>query len=227
VSLSTVVIAIFLDRHLAFTHSSISFVITMSHQSESSTAAINTRYAMRDRGLRDDSLLAAALQADEYDDIDRDEDDNDDTERDMHVHDDDNDDDDDDGIEHGQDADENDMAIDDSIGGGKNEAAAVVSAINKRKKHTRSNNQPDDNVDWSTQPHDIVLPFSRSRHHYGNNKKLDKSSMHILQLFISKQLINKWVSYTNEYATKYKQVDLDTCAAELYAFIGILVYMGI
>jgi hypothetical protein len=226
-TLVPVLIELIIQSHPSFAHLSISITCIMSDESESSHAPINTRYTLRDRGIINDMLIAHSLQSDEFNDFESDSNENDDVERSMIVHDENNDNDDDDENEDNQVVDEIDMSIDESINTGKNEADESVLLTDTGKKHHHRTDTAANNNAWSTQISNIILPFNRTRHRYGNNRKLNLSSMKILQLYISKQVINRWVSYTNEYSLKYKLLNLDTDDDEMYAFIGVHVYMGI
>jgi hypothetical protein len=95
---------------------------------------------------------------------------------DVFVHDDeddndDHDDDEDDDLRVGDD----EMIIDDSIGGGKNEADESLARVNKRKNKGPSKRDDDDRNEWSTERTNIDILILNLRSHYAINHKLNKS----------------------------------------------------
>jgi hypothetical protein len=161
VSLVTAVIDFIEVTHLALAHSSISFNCSMSHQSESSTDAIHSRYAMRDRRNTTQMLIALSLQDDELDQIDEDTPDSSDDERDLAVLDDDSP---DPSAIHDEDSDDDtwnvyERADDTTLV--PESAAPVVLPSPKQKKSPRKRTRSDDDDEWSTEVKDIVLPIRR------------------------------------------------------------------
>src|SRR5688572_2804725 len=54
------------------------------------------------------------------------------------------------------------------------------------------------------------------------------SPLSYLQLFLPPGLLQRWADYTNDYAQQHgAEREWHTTAAELYAFLGVHIYMGI
>jgi hypothetical protein len=227
VSLVTAVIDFIEVTHLALAHSSISFNCSMSHQSESSTDAIHSRYAMRDRRNTTQMLIALSLQDDELDQIDEDTPDSSDDERDLAVLDDDSP---DPSAIHDEDSDDDtwnvyERADDTTLV--PESAAPVVLPSPKQKKSPRKRTRSDDDDEWSTEVKDIVLPIRRFHQPKQHADYSKLSSLQILQLLLSTTVIDAWSAYTNEHASKHGVPNLNVTANELYAFIAAHVYMAI
>jgi hypothetical protein len=122
---------------------------------------------------------------------------------------------------------DDDMDIERDIDSTGRKCTASSSTSSKNESNSSSSSSSSRSIEWLTQVSNITLPFTRARHHYGNNTKTNKSPLQILQLFISIHVVTQWVAYTNKYASVRRMLTLDTDADEMYAFIGVHVYMGI
>lgn len=77
---------------------------------------------------------------------------------------------------------------------------------------------------WSMELHDIVIPLPRLRHLQNRPPPADATAFQLLQHFLPQQLMNEFAQHTNSTAPQDWR---STTAAELYAFLGVHIYMGI
>jgi len=82
----------------------------------------------------------------------------------------------------------------------------------------------DDDDSWSSNLHDIDLPLSRLRPQHRQQDYADTSAFALLQLFLPLALMEEFAHHTNAAAPHDWR---RTTAAELYAFLGVHLYMGI
>ena len=92
----------------------------------------------------------------------------------------------------------------------------------KEKKEERAGDEQQD--DWSPQLHDIEVPLPRLRHLQNRPPPADASPFALLQLFLPQRLMEEFAQHTNAAAPEEWR---PTTAAELYAFLGVHIYMGI
>ena len=79
-------------------------------------------------------------------------------------------------------------------------------------------------ADWSADLHDIDVPLPRLRHLQNRPPPADASPFALLQLFLPQRLMEEFAQHTNAAAPEEWR---PTTAAELYAFLGVHIYMGI
>lgn len=77
---------------------------------------------------------------------------------------------------------------------------------------------------WSSELHAIAIPPPRMRHQHRVEPAADASPLELLQLFLPPRLMTEFARLTNAAAPLGWSV---TTAAELYAFMGVHLYMGI
>lgn len=77
---------------------------------------------------------------------------------------------------------------------------------------------------WSTELHDIDVPLPRLRHLQNRPPAVDASPFALLQLFLPQRLMEEFAQHTNDAAPHDWRA---TTAAELYAFLGVHLFMGI
>jgi len=92
----------------------------------------------------------------------------------------------------------------------------------EEKEEQQASKEHDD--EWSPQLHDIDVPLPRLRHLQNRPPPANTSPMHLLQYFVPQQLMEEFAHHTNTAALHdWKH----TTAAELYAFLGVHIFMGI
>jgi Transposase IS4 len=92
----------------------------------------------------------------------------------------------------------------------------------EEKKESSNNEEEKDG--WSTELHNIDIPLPRLRHLQNKPPPSNTTPFQILQYFLSQQLMEEFVQHTNDAApNNWKH----TTSSELYAFIGVHIYMGI
>jgi Transposase IS4 len=79
------------------------------------------------------------------------------------------------------------------------------------------------NDEWTSVLHDIVLPLPRLRHER-QPPPLDETPLQLLQRFLPRSLMEEFAQHTNTAAPHGWR---PTTAAELYAFLGAHLFMGI
>jgi hypothetical protein len=81
---------------------------------------------------------------------------------------------------------------------------------------------------WTEEAHDVrVPPFDAPTGKQHGARHAD-SPLSFLQLFLSPGLLQQWADYTNDYAEQHDaEESWHTTPAELYAFVGVHIYMGI
>jgi hypothetical protein len=77
---------------------------------------------------------------------------------------------------------------------------------------------------WSTQLHDIDVPLPRLRRLQNRPPPADTTPLQLLQYFLPQQLMEEFAQHTNDAAPHGWR---PTTAAELYAFLGVHIYMGV
>jgi hypothetical protein len=182
---------------------------------------------MRDRHQHDDALLAAALQATEYGDMDSDTDENDDFERDMSAHGDDvspdvvdsNED------EAGDVSNESEIVVDDDAVVDESSDSSSVSSKGEAKGRSRRVKQVRE--EWSTDTATIVLATGRFHRPAQPINTRPMSPFDVLNLIITDELISVWTTYTNAYHRMHHDTDLNLSVNELLAFVAVQIYMGI
>jgi hypothetical protein len=78
--------------------------------------------------------------------------------------------------------------------------------------------------EWSTELRDIEVPLPRLRHLQNRPPEANVTPLHLLQHFLSPQLMEEFAQHTNAAAPHDWR---HTTAAELYAFLGVHIFMGI
>jgi hypothetical protein len=78
--------------------------------------------------------------------------------------------------------------------------------------------------EWSSVLHAIDVPLPRLRHHQQQPPPADATALSFLQLFLPQRLMEEFAQHTNATAPHDWR---PTTAAELYAFLGVHIYMGI
>ena len=92
----------------------------------------------------------------------------------------------------------------------------------EEKKESPAMNQQQDG--WSAELRDIDVPLPRLRHLQSRPPPADATSQQLLQYFLPTQLMEEFAHHTNDAAPHDWR---HTTAQELYAFIGVHIYMGI
>ena len=81
---------------------------------------------------------------------------------------------------------------------------------------------------WTEDAHDVRAPPFDAPTGKQHAARHAESPLDFLQLFLSPGLLQQWVDYTNDYAQQRgAERGWRTTAAELYAFLGVHIYMGI
>lgn len=78
--------------------------------------------------------------------------------------------------------------------------------------------------DWSMELHDIAVPLPRLRRQPQRVPPVDATPLELLQLFLPSRLMQEFAAHTNAAAPHDWR---HTTSAELYAFLGVHIYMGI
>jgi len=112
---------------------------------------------------------------------------------------------------------------DDEDGDAVAEADAEEEAeLEEEKKEEPAGDEQQD--DWSAELHDIEVPLPRLRHLQNRPPPAEASPLALLQLFLPQRLMEEFAQHTNAAAPEEWR---PTTAAELYAFLGAHIYMGI
>ena len=80
--------------------------------------------------------------------------------------------------------------------------------------------------EWTPNATPIESPIRVPNHPPPLRHKHSESPLQLLQHFISDTIITRWAEYSNKYAHDIKHSTFTTTPAELYAFIGVHVFMG-
>jgi hypothetical protein len=91
----------------------------------------------------------------------------------------------------------------------------------EKKKESAADEQQDG---WSAHLHDIDVPLPRLRHLQNRPPPANATVFTLLQLFLPQQLMEEFAQHTNAAAPHDWR---HTTAAELYAFLGVHIFMGI
>jgi len=78
--------------------------------------------------------------------------------------------------------------------------------------------------EWSAELHDIEVPLPRLRHLQNRPPPADASTLDLLRYFLPRQLMEEFAQHTNDAAPHDWR---HTTVAELYAFLGVHIFMGI
>ena len=92
----------------------------------------------------------------------------------------------------------------------------------EEKKEERAVEEQQDG--WSAQLHDIEVPLPRLRHLQNRLPPPNTTAFQLLQHFLPQQLMNEFAQHTNAAAPHDWR---HTTAEELYAFLGVHIFMGI
>jgi hypothetical protein len=101
------------------------------------------------------------------------------------------------------------------------DAASSSSEEEEEKKEEALAEQKED---WSTELHDIAVPLPRLRRPPRRAPPVDATPLELLQLFLPPRLMYEFAAHTNAAAPHDWR---PTSASELYAFLGVHIYMGI
>ena len=101
------------------------------------------------------------------------------------------------------------------------EAASSSSEEEEEKKGAAPAEQE---AEWTSMLHDIAVPLPHLRHQRQPPLPADASPFDLLQLFLPQQLMEEFAQHTNDAAPHDWR---PTTAAELYAFLGVHLFMGI
>jgi hypothetical protein len=81
---------------------------------------------------------------------------------------------------------------------------------------------------WTEETHDVRIPPFDAPTGKQHGARHADSPLSFLQLFLTPGLVQQWVDYTNDYAEQHgAEENWHTTPAELYAFVGVHIYMGI
>jgi hypothetical protein len=104
-------------------------------------------------------------------------------------------------------------------------AEAEEEAEEEKEEEEKEEAAPDEQKEgWSTELHDIDIPLPRLRHLVNRPPPADTTAFQLLQRFLPQQLMEEFAQHTNSAAPQDWR---PTTAAELYAFLGVHIYMGI
>lgn len=78
--------------------------------------------------------------------------------------------------------------------------------------------------EWSAELHDIEVPLPRWRHLQNRPPPAVASTLDLLRYFLPRQLMEEFAQHTNDAAPHDWR---HTTVAELYAFLGVHIFMGI
>jgi len=92
----------------------------------------------------------------------------------------------------------------------------------EEKKEQPAPEEEDDG--WTRELRDIEVPLPRLRHLQNRAPPVDITPMQLLQYFLPQQLMEEFAQHTNDAAPRDWR---HTTASELYAFLGVHIYMGI
>jgi hypothetical protein len=82
--------------------------------------------------------------------------------------------------------------------------------------------------EWSTETSDVDVPSFEAPTGKQHAARHAESPLDFLQLLLPLTLMQQWADYTNDYAQQRgTESEWRTTAAELYAFLGVHIYMGI
>lgn len=114
---------------------------------------------------------------------------------------------------------ENDEEDDDLV------AEADEGEEEENEEEKREAAAPEEHKDgWSAELHDIEVPLPRLRHLQNRPPSANSSPFQLLQYFLPHQLMEEFAQHTNNAAPHDWR---HTTASELYAFLGVHIYMGI
>jgi hypothetical protein len=81
---------------------------------------------------------------------------------------------------------------------------------------------------WTEDSHDVRVPLFDAPSGKQHGARHAHSPLDFLQLFLPPGLLQQWADYTNDYAQQRgAEREWRTTTAELYAFVGVHIYMGI
>ncbi len=109
----------------------------------------------------------------------------------------------------------------------KNEVDESTLRSSPRSKKKIKTNPKSERPIWSSKISEISVPISSFRRYNITHRLKKYSPLQLLQLFITKEFVNRWVIFTNNHCLHKFRKPLDVTVNELYAFIGVLIYMGI
>jgi hypothetical protein len=112
---------------------------------------------------------------------------------------------------------------DDDADDARSDAASEHSGDDEKEEH-KDEDAMEEDAEWSSELHDVVAPPPRLRHERAAVQHLDATPLELLQLFLPPSLMNEFARHTNAAAP---QDWAHTTASELYAFIGVHLFMGI
>jgi len=104
------------------------------------------------------------------------------------------------------------------------EAEELGDELEEKKEEKQQAAVVERKEEWSTHLHAIHLDPPRLRSGHPQHIPLNSTPLQLLQLFLPSQLIEEFVNHTNVAAPFGWR---NTSAAEIYAFIGVHLYMGI
>ena len=101
--------------------------------------------------------------------------------------------------------------------------AAVASASSDEEEEQKADAAEHDEGEWSRMLHDIAVPLPRLRHLQNRPPPANITPLQLLQYFLPPALMEEFAEHTNAAAPHDWR---HTTAAELYAFLGAHLYMG-
>lgn len=106
---------------------------------------------------------------------------------------------------------------------GSGSDAAAVSSSSDEEEEKKGGAPAEQKEEWTSVLHDIELPLPRLRHER-QPLPLDETPLQLLQRFLPRSLMEEFAQHTNAAAPHGWR---PTTAAELYAFLGAHLFMGI
>jgi hypothetical protein len=111
---------------------------------------------------------------------------------------------------------------DDEESGAAADEAAASSSSDEEEEH-KAGAADDAELEWTDELHDIRVPLPRMRNVVNRPPPLNVTALQLLQRFLSPELMEEFAEHTNAAAPDDWR---HTTAAELYAFLGAHLYMG-
>jgi len=107
--------------------------------------------------------------------------------------------------------------------GGVGSDAEADSSSSDEEEEKQQAAPAEEEAEWTDKLHDIQLPLPRLRHEH-QPPSLDDTPLQLLQRFLPPSLMEEFAQHTNAAAPHDWR---PTTAAELYAFLGVHLFMGI
>jgi hypothetical protein len=117
----------------------------------------------------------------------------------------------------------NNVAINDDL---NNSSRHKPNKAKKRKRETKKS-KSNINIKWSAGHKNITTPLQSSNYFSGEVVGSESTPLDMFRLFVTEDMVDMFVLFTNLHMVKHDPEVPRTTASELYAFIGVHIFMGI